>query len=323
MRALSTLTRNLILLAAFACNGFADEFPSRPIHIVVPYGAGSTADLRARQIAKPLTDRLGVPIVIDNKPGASATIGNAFVAHAKADGYTLLFVNNASLCIAPHLVADLPYDSSAAFAPITQVAIGSAVLVVAPASGTNSVKALVAAAKSRPGELTYGSSGIGSVQHLPAALFTKLAGIDMLHIPYKSDTETILDLTNGRISMSIATLTGAIPHLKSGKLKALAVTTRQRLSLFADIPTMAEAGYPDFEWHNWFGFVAPVGTPSAIIDKLQKEITAVFEDAALRTEYLNAGYEIVNSSPEAFAALLKKDHERYGKLIRDIGLKAQ
>jgi tripartite-type tricarboxylate transporter receptor subunit TctC len=171
--------------------------------------------------------------------------------------------------------------------------------------------------------LTYGSSGIGSVQHLPAALFAKLAGIDMLHIPYKSDAETMLDLTNGRISMSVATVTLATPHIKSGKLKPLAVTPRQRISLFADVPTMAEAGYPDFEWHYWAGFVAPAGTPTAIIDKLQKEITAVFEDAALRTEYLNAGYEIVNGSPEAFAALLKKDYERYGKLIRDIGLKAQ
>ncbi len=295
-------------------------YPAKALRIIVPFPAGSTADVRTRQIAKPLAQRLGQSVIVENKPGASGTIGNTFVAKAPPDGYTLLYVNNSSLSIAPYLLRDLPYDGGRDLAPITLLATAPAVLVVHPSFAANSVRELAALAKTQPGKLTYGASGIGSAQHLPGAQFAKMANIELLLIPYKGDSETMLDLVNNRLSMSFATPTATLPHLKSGKLKALAVTSVKRLAILPNVPTMQESGFADYEWHNWFGYMAPATTPAAAIARLQREFAAVVQSADLRADFLSAGYEIIASTPEQFTAVVKRDQPRYGKLIRDIGL---
>jgi tripartite-type tricarboxylate transporter receptor subunit TctC len=292
------------------------------LRIIVPFPAGSTADVRTRQIAKPLAQRLGQSIIVENKPGASGTIGNTFVAKAAPDGYTLLYVNNSSLGIAPYLLRDLAYDGERDLAPITLIASAPAVLAVHPSLSANTARELAALAKTKPRALTYGASGIGSAQHLPGALFAQAAGVDLLLIPYKGDSETMLDLVNNRLTMSFATPTSTLPHLKAGKLKALAVTSVKRLAILPNVPTMQESGFPDFEWHNWFGYMLPSATSPAVIARLQRDFAAVMQSAELRVDFLNAGYEIVAGSPEQFKQVVKRDQERYGKLIRAIGLEA-
>ena len=307
----------------YVCTGHAaDDYPSKALRIIVPFPAGSTADVRTRQIAKPLAQRLGQSIIVENKPGASGTIGNTFVAKAPPDGYTLLYVNNSSLSIAPYLLRDLAYDSERDFAPITLVATAPAVLVVPPSFAANSVRELAALARTQPGKLTYGASGIGSAQHLPGAQFARMANIELLLIPYKGDSETMLDLVNNRLTMSFATPTATLPHLKADKLKALAVTSVKRLAILPNVPTMQESGFADYEWHNWFGYMAPAATSPTVIARLHQEIAAVMQSAALRTDFLGAGYEIVAGSPEQFTAAVKRDQTRYRSLIRAIGLEA-
>jgi tripartite-type tricarboxylate transporter receptor subunit TctC len=307
----------------YVCTGHAaDSYPSKALRIVVPFPAGSTADVRTRQIAKPLAQRLGQSIIVENKPGASGTIGNTLVAKAPPDGYTLLYVNNSSLSIAPYLLRDLAYDSERDFAPITLVATAPAVLVVHPSFAANSVRELAALARTQPGKLTYGASGIGSAQHLPGAQFARMANIELLLIPYKGDSETMLDLVNDRLTMSFATPTATLPHLKADKLKALAVTSVKRLAILPNVPTMQESGFADYEWHNWFGYMAPAATSPTVIARLHQEIAAVMQSADLRTDFLGAGYEIVAGSPEQFTAAVKRDQTRYRTLIRAIGLEA-
>jgi len=307
----------------YVCTGHAaDNYPSKALRIVVPFPAGSTADVRTRQIAKPLAQRLGQSIIVENKPGASGTIGNTFVAKAPPDGYTLLYVNNSSLSIAPYLLRDLAYDSERDFAPITLIATAPAVLVVHASFAANSVRELAALARTQPGKLTYGASGIGSAQHLPGAQFARMANIELLLIPYKGDSETMLDLVNDRLTMSFATPTATLPHLKADKLKALAVTSVKRLAILPNVPTMQESGFADYEWHNWFGYMAPAATSPTVIARLHQEIAAVMQSADLRTDFLGAGYEIVAGSPEQFTAAVKRDQTRYRTLIRAIGLEA-
>jgi tripartite-type tricarboxylate transporter receptor subunit TctC len=301
----------------------AADYPVKPIHIVVPAAAGGSADLRVRQIAKPLAERFGVAVIVDNKPGAGGIIANAFVARARPDGYTILFTNRGTLPITGHLAPSLSYDTLRDFAPITVVLRAPPGLFVSSRHPANSVAELVTFAKKQPGKLTYGSSGIGAPQHLAGALFANMAQIDLLHVPYKGDAEMTLDLVNERITMSFGAITAALPHLKSGKLKMLAVTTRERVASFPNVPTIAESGYPDFEWINWGGFVAPAGTPPHVLAKLQQEIKAVTNTPQMQADYRDAAYEMVNSTPQEFAAFLKRDYAYLGELIRKLRLKSE
>ena len=318
-----TLLTVAVLCLTLGGHAAAENYPAKAIHIVVPSAAGGSADLRVRQIAKPLAERLGQPVIVDNKPGAGGIIANAFTARARPDGYTILFTNRGTLPITGHLAASLPYDTLRDFAPVTLVLMAPPGLFVSSKCPANSVAELVALAKKQPGKLTYGSSGVGAPQHLAGALFAHMAQIDLLHVPYKGDAEMTLDLVNNRITMSFGAITAALPHLKSGKLKMLAVTTRKRVASFPNVPTIAQSGYPDFEWINWVGFVAPAGTPAPILAKLQQEIKAVTNTPAMQADYRDAAYEMVNSSPQEFAAFLKRDHTYLGDVIRKIKLKVE
>jgi tripartite-type tricarboxylate transporter receptor subunit TctC len=322
------LYRLKLLAFATVCltlGGFAaaNNYPAKAIRIVVPSAAGGSADLRVRQIAKPLSERLRQPVIVDNKPGAGGTIANAFVAGAAPDGYTILFTNRGTLPITAHVMPDLPYDTLRDFAPITLVLMAPPGLFVSSRCPANSLPELVALAKKQPGQFSYGSSGVGAPQHLAGALFAHMAKLDLLHVPYKGDAEMTLDLVNDRITMSFGAITAALPHLKSGKLKMLAVTTSKRVASFPNVPTIAESGYPQYEWTNWGGFVAPAGTPPHILTMLQQAIKDVTNTPQMQADYRDAAYEMVNSTPQEFTEFLKRDYAYLGEVVRRIGLQRQ
>jgi tripartite-type tricarboxylate transporter receptor subunit TctC len=324
MRVLSALTRSLILLAAFVCDGFADDFPSKPIKIVVPVTVGSPGDLRTREIAALLTQQLGKAVIVENKPGAGATIAASYVARAQPDGYTILYAYNGPLAIVPHVVKSPGYDPLKDFAPIIRIGSQAMVLVVPAASSFANVKALIEEAKAKPGALLYGSQGVGGVGHIPAEMLKRAAGkLDMVHVPYKGDNEVVQELVNARIHWSFSTPSAALPQIKAGKLRALAVTSKQRISALPDVPTMHEAGYQDFEWTNWVGFVAPAGTPRPIIDKLYQEIATAASTPAFKARQEAQLVQMAADKPEVFTAWIAAEHARIGKLIREIGLEPQ
>jgi tripartite-type tricarboxylate transporter receptor subunit TctC len=329
--ALARVTRSLHVAAVAlsvvaaswgAADGWAENFPARTLRIVVPYPAGSTADIRARELAPRLATRLGQSVIVENKPGAAGMIGTALAARAPADGYTLLWGFNANLGIVPHTSANAGYDPLKDFAPVAQVMRTVQILVVHPGLPAKSLAELVSLAKTKPGQLTYGSSGIGSIQHLSIELLAASAGMQLLNVPYKGDNEVFLDLINGRLAMTFATLTAASPNIRSGKVRALAVSGIARLPNFPDVPTVREQGYPDYEWHNWVGYVVPAATPKAVIARLNREINDIYT-TELRPQLEAIGAEIVTGTPEEFGALIQRDYVRYGKLVRQLGLQAQ
>ena len=313
-----------IVSFAFACcwaafPTFAGDYPSKPIRIIVPYTAGSTLDARARVIANALGERLKQRPVVENKPGAGGAMGTAHVANSPPDGLTILFTNN-SHAINPHVYRDPGYDAIKDFTPITQAYFAAMVLVVHPSIKAVSVKELAALAKARPGELTYASSGTGGVPHLGGELFKRTAGIDLLHIPYKGDAQALTDVLAGRVSMIFSGVSAAIGHVKAGKLRALGVTTRRRVAALSEVATVAESGYPSYEVLAWTGFFAPTGTPKAIVARLNREIVASLASAPVKAHMDATGAEIVGSSAAEFAAFVQKEVERYGKLVKEMGL---
>ncbi len=313
-----------MLIAVPISNAFAVNYPSKPIKIIVPGPVGSPGDLRTREIAALLAQQLGKPVVVENKPGAGSTIGTSFAARATPDGYTLLYTFNGPMAMAPHLVKEPGYDALNDFAPI--IRLGSqAMLLVVPASSPHAdVRSLVAAARAQPGKLLYGSSGIGSVGFLPAETFKRAAGkIDVVHVPYKGDNEVVQDLVSARINWSFSTMTAALPQVRAGKLRALAVTNNERLSVLPEVPTMKEAGYPDLEWTNWAGFVAPAGTPPAIVERLFREISTAASNPQFKARQETQLVTLNLDGPEKFAAWIKREHARIGALVREIGLQPQ
>jgi len=300
----------------------ADDYPSKPVRIIVPYSAGSTGDLRTRQLAQYLTGRLAQPVLVENKPGASGILGAKSGAHAAPDGYTLLYMSNPRVMV-PHLNKDVGIDVFKDLAPIVLMANGASVLVANASVPASSVKELVALAKSRPQLLSYGSSGVGSVQHAPMEMFKRMAGIEILHVPYKGDAETLTALLSGNVSLSFAGSASVLPSIAAGRLKPLAVGGKRRLEALPNVPTMSESGYPDFEWHNWYGYAAPAKTPRPIIDKLNQAMTAYLALPRTKQELRDIGFEAVGGAPEELAAVMQKDYARYGELFRKIGLEAQ
>lgn len=290
------------------------------IRMIMPLAAGSSLDGRARVIAEAMSRRLNQRVIVENRPGAGQTMGALFVAKAKPDGGTLLFNNNGHI-ISPHIYRDLQYDVLKDLAPVTQVYETGMVLVAHPGLKANSVKELVAAA--RGGSLTYASSGMGGVPHLAMEVLTRTAGITLGHVPYKGDSQAMLDVLSGQVPMMISGYPAAMPHLKAGKLKALGVTTAKRAAIFPDVPTIAEAGYPSYVLSIWAGIFAPARTPAPIIDKLNREIAAAMATPMV-TEHLTAtGAQALVNSPKDFGAFVSKESERYGKLVRELGLKPE
>jgi tripartite-type tricarboxylate transporter receptor subunit TctC len=310
----------LFALTAVAARG--DTFPSRPIRIVVPFAAGGATDLIARVVGQKLTESLGQAVVVENRPGASGMIGADLVAKAPPDGYTLLMASTAEIAINPSLYSKMSYDPQKDLAPITLAGVTPLILVVNPASPLHSVADIVKEAKAHPGTISFASAGNGSVQHLSGELVKVLTSTDMVHVPYKGAAPALTDVLSGQVTMFFSGMPPAMPHVKSGKLRALAVTTPKRSPAAPDVPTMAEAGVQGFDISNWFGLLAPAGTPPGILDKLHDEAVKALMQPTVKERLAEQGAEVVADSREHFGAFIKAEADKYAKLIKVSGAKA-
>ena len=296
----------------------AQTYPSRPVRVVIPLGVGGTTDVPGRIIAQRLTESLGQTFYVENKPGAGGTIGADFVAKSKPDGYTLL------LTATPHVITaniykNLPYNALSDFAPVIRIAAGPYVLAVHPSLGVNSVRELIELAKAHPGTIDYASSGNGSAQHLVGALFAYMAGIQLTHVPYKGSSQAQQDLVAGVVKVGFPGMPIVIPHMKSGRLKALAVTTAQRSPHLPGVPTIAEAGVPGYEALVWVGLLAPAGTPPEVIAKLNAEIKKLLRVPEVEQLLAASGVDPAPTTPEEFGSYLKSEFEKWGKVVRESG----
>jgi len=307
-----------LALLALAFPAFADNYPSKPVKIIVPFGPGGFTDVVARIIQKELAPVLGQPIIIENRPGAGSTIGTDSVAKAAPDGYTLVMVSTTHV-ISPHLYKKMPYDAIHDFTPVMRLVEGPYVMVVHPSLPAKNVKEFIALAKSRPGEIFFASSGNGSSQHLVGALFMQMAGIKLTHVPYKGSNAAMQDLLGGQVKVSFVGMPNALPNLASGKLRALAVTTKKRAPDLPDVPTMDEAGVKGYEATIWLAMLAPKGTPRAIVDKLNTDIRKVLADPQAQKLMDKAGVEVAPSSPEALESLMQSEYDRWGKVVKATG----
>jgi len=308
-----------LALVAFALPSHGQQFPSRPIKIIVPFGPGGFTDVAARILQKELAPAIGQPVVIENKPGAGSTIGTAEVAkQAKPDGYTLVMISTTHV-ITPHLYKDMPYDPIKDFTPVMKLAEGPYVLVVHTTLPVKNVADLISLAKSKPNTIDYASSGNGSSQHLVGALFATMAGAPLNHVPYKGSSGAMNDLLGGQVKVSFVGVPNALPNLASGKLRALAVTTATRYLGLPDVPTLDEAGVKGYDATLWLGLLAPPGTPRDIVLKLNTEITKILSSAEAKKLMSSAGVDVATSTPEEFGALMQRELDRWGKVVRETG----
>lgn len=314
---------SLIGFALFACVlaplARSADYPSRPIRLLVPFPPGGAVDITARTVAAPTAERLKQQIVVDNRGGAHGNIAAETVARAAPDGYTLLLGTVSILAINPAIYRKLPYDSIRDFAPVSKLVSVSNVVVAHPSLGVSTMKELIELARKKPGALTYASSGLGSPGHLTAELTKTVAGIDLLHVPYKGGGPAMTDLLAGQVHTMFATVPTASPHIRSGKLRALAVTNPRRTSALPDVPTMSEATGLALDADNWYGVVAPAGTPRPIINKLNTEFHAALKVAAVRERLAAQGLEVAPSTPEEFSAGLKQELQKWAKVAKTSG----
>ncbi len=313
----------LAVAAVLPTGALAQAFPSKPIRLVSPYPPAGVNDLLARIIAPKLSEYLGQPVVVENRAGATGNIGAEIVARAPADGHTLLMGQAGNLTINVSLMAKMPFDPVRDFAPITLLAATPNVLVVHPSLPVKSVKDLVLLAKARPGMINYATSGIGSPGHLAAELLNKSAGIKMIHIPYKGAAPALTDVIAGNAHLYFTSPASALPYIPSGRLRMVAVASLKRSALLPDIPTVAEAGYPDFDVSSWWGVVAPAATPREVIMRLHTDINRVMALPETRNKITELGAEIVTGTPEQFAAYIKSETAKWAKLIREVGVKPE
>lgn len=304
-----------VLCAAAAV---AQDFPSKPIRVVVPFPAGGGTDIVARIVLQKIGEGLGATFVVDNRGGAGGTIGTDLVAKAAGDGYTLGIVSG-SHAINPSLYRKLPYDTLRDFSPITLLVSGPGVLVLHPSVPARSVKELVALAKARPGQLNYASAGNGTPPHLAAELFKSMVGVDMVHVPYKGNSQAMADLVSGAVSVSFPTIPSALPHVRGGRLRALAVTSRERSRIAPEIATLAESGLPGYDASSWYGMVAPARTPAPIVQRLHQEASKAIESGDVRGKLVQQGLDPIASSPQAFDAKIREDLVKWEKIVRVSG----
>ncbi len=305
-----------VALALSGSNAMAQAWPNKPISLVVPFPAGGTTDVLARALAEKLTQSLGQTVIVESKPGAGATLGADYVAKAKPDGYTLL-VGAVHHTIASSVYKKLPYDLQKDFAPITEIALVPNVLVVNAGTPAKNVAELVALAKAQPGKLNYGSNGNGTAQHLIGTQFENLTSTDLVHVPYKGSGPLTTDLLGGQVTMSFDTVTPVLQHIRSGKLRALAVTTAKRSTALPDVPTLDEAGLKGFDIGTWFGVLAPVATPKDVVARLNAEMVKVIQSPDFKKRMEEIGAEPVGNSADQMAQLIKADTEKFAKLVKD------
>jgi tripartite-type tricarboxylate transporter receptor subunit TctC len=311
-------------IAAFlAAPAFAQVYPSKPIRLIVPFAAGGGNDNVARLVGKRLADGLGQPVVIDNRPGAGGVLGAELAAKSAPDGYTLFLGGVGSHAINPNLHERLPYDPIRDFAPVALLASAPLVLVVHPSVPAGSLTQFVAYARSHPGRLNYASNGNGSSSQLAAVMFDSMAGVDMVHVPYKGLAPALADLLSGQVQLMFSSVVAILPHIKAGRLRGLAVTGAGRLASMPDLPTIAESGFPGYEASSWYGILAPAGTPRDVVMKLNAELGKALEQAEVRNSLLAEGAEPAGGSPERFAAHIRAEKERLGKIIRDANIRLE
>lgn len=301
----------------------AAQYPTRPIRFIVAFPPGGGVDIVARAVAEKLNPRLGQPIVIENRPGAGTTIGTELAAKSTPDGHTLLVGPIGGAAIAQSYYRKLGYDIRRDFAPITKIGYGTIVLVVPPSLGVSSVKELIALAKAKPGQLTFASSGTGALIHLTGELFKQMAGVDILHVPYKGTTQLLPDLIDGRISMALDSMPAHLPHIKAGRLRALAVASRQRSAQLPEAPTLTESGLPGFQSNTDYALYAPARTPKNIVALLNRETNVVLQQPDVRAKLAAQGIEISGSTAEALQAEVLDEVAKWAKVIRDAKIKPE
>ncbi|MBJ7503737.1 MAG: tripartite tricarboxylate transporter substrate binding protein [Polynucleobacter sp.] len=316
--------RVFIFFIAFIANANAQSqpYPNKPIKIISPFATGGIADTFSRVVGQGLSESLGQPVVVENKTGGGGNIGADFVAKAPADGYTLVMGNIGSHAVNPYLIKNMPYDPLKDFEPVAYVLDAEGLLVVNPAIPVKNVNELIAYVKARPGQVSYGSGGMGTTSHLAGELFKSLAKVDMTHIPYKGNAPAITDLIGGQTQIMFATMPTVLPYVKADKLRALAVIGSSRASSLPDVPTVAET-LPGFDVSNWIGIFAPAGTPKPIISKLNAEIIKIMQQPAVQKRLETEGAKFKPMTPEAFGAFQKNEALKWSKTIKDAGIKPE
>jgi len=311
----------LLLLCFFTVNATSQNYPAKPIRLIVPFPPGGSNDIVGRMIAAQLGERLGQSVVVDNRGGAGGTIGTDMAAKAAPDGYTLLLISVAH-AFNPAMYKKLPYDPEKSFAPIGLVAAGPVALMVHPSVPATSVKELIELAKAKPGELNYATAGVGSFQHLASELFKLQTGVNIVHIPYKGGGPAMMDTIAGQAQINMASLIQVIPHAKSGKLRLLATSGAKRSSLFPDVPTVAET-VPGYDATNWWGLVAPAGTPAAVVNKLHAELEVLLKSAETKKRLESEGADVVRMDPAEFGRFISAEMVKWTKVVREAGITAE
>jgi tripartite-type tricarboxylate transporter receptor subunit TctC len=325
-------TRRTLAQAAFAAFALATAatpalaqggFPNKPVHIVVAFTAGGPTDVVARLIGQKLTDKWGQQVVVDNRPGAAGLLGSEFVAKAPADGYTLLMATAGNLTVNQHLYKNMHFDPVRDFSPIAQTAAVDFVLVTQPNAPFHGVKELIAAAKAKPDSITTATSGNGGAPHLAAALFEDAAKVNLTMVPYKGTADAVNAVLSGQTALDFDAASQVMPHIKAGKLKPLAVLGTRRSTLLPEVPTMAEAGLPSYNFSNWFGLVGPAGVPKDVLDKLQKDVAEALNDPELRAKFQTMGLQPGSGTPAQFATLIRNDAAKWGATIKAANIQAE
>ena len=297
------------------------SFPAKPVHVVVPYPPGGASDYAARVVSQKLTEFIGQPVVVDNRIGGSGVVGTQAVARSAPDGYTLLIANTGMFGVLPHLQEKIPFDHLRDFTPIVNLIAGPSFLLVHPSVPAANIRELIALAKSKPGELTYGSAGVGQISHVIGELFKQLAGIDLLHVPYKGSGPSMIEFLGGHVSMVFSTSVDSLQYVKSGRARVLAVTGKERLAVAPDIPTMAEAGLPGFESLNWNGIVGPADMPRDIVNRLNREFVRALNSPEVKEKISAQGNYVVGDTPEQFANFIRAESDKWARVVKKASIK--
>ncbi len=313
----------IVLALVTSVNAYAQptSYPNRPVRVVVPFPPGGLNDVVVRVIAQKLGENLGQSVIIENRGGATGTIGTAAVAKAPADGYTLLSSGSTTVAVAPHLYSKLPYDQAKDLVAVGRIGAVSSIVLLHPSVPATTMGELIALMKAKPGTINFGSGGSGGSQHIGAELLKTLTGVQMTHVPYKGGGPAMIDLVAGQIAMMIEPMPTALPQMRAGKVKALAVTTPQRSSAVPNLPTVSEAGVPGYDLTIWLGFFAPAGTPHEVIAKVNAELARVLRTPEMRERLAQQGVDVIIDSPEEFGAYVNGELARWGKVVRDSGAK--
>ena len=305
-----------------AATAHAQSWPTKPVRMIVPFPAGGPTDVMTRALAEKLSTALGQPVVVDNKPGAGGTIGSDLVAKSAPDGYTLLMATSSTHSIGPYM-GKVPYDPRKDFTPVVYVGKATNILVVSPSLNIHSLRELIDYAKQNPGKVNYATSGIGSISHLTSEMFASMAGIRIVHVPYKGTQLSMPDLMSGQVAMLFDSVLTAKPHIDAKRLVGLTVSSKERSNLVPDMPTMAESGLPGFDSWTWFGVFAPAGTPHPVVERVNAEINRIVTDPAIRERFAQLGFETTGGSPAQFAALVESESGKWSKVIREAHVKPE